>query len=100
MAQAYRAMLGREASPTERADRAADAARRGHAAVARDVAGSEESLRRRLTAHYAVLLQRAPDPGAEGFVAELRGPGEITVPVAIAASPEYAQRVLQRFPGR
>lgn len=94
----YRGVLDREASAPERAGWADEVRRRGQAAVVRDVAGGVESLGRRLSVYYARLLQRAPDAGAAGFLLELRGRGEITVPVAIAGSPEYALKAAARFP--
>ncbi len=98
VARLYRAVLGRDAGPPEVAGWAAEVRRSGQAPVARVVAGSPESLNRRLAAYYDRLLGRAPDAGSIGFVAELRGQGEITVPVGIAASPEYLLKVTLRFP--
>lgn len=94
----YRGVLGREPSAGERAGWGADAQRRGQAAVVRDVAGSAEALSLRLGDYYAELLQRTPDPGSGGFATALRGSGEISVPVGIAASPEYAAKTALRFP--
>lgn len=94
----YRGVLGREASAQERTFWAAEARRRGQPAVVRDVAGSSEALGRRLDVYYARMLQRTPDSGAGGFLVELRTRGEITVPVAIAGSPEYAAKAAARFP--
>lgn len=94
----YRGVLARGATAEERAYWAARARTDGQAPVVRAVAGSEEALVRRLDAYYARMLQRPRDSGSGGFVTELRSRGEITVPVGIAASPEYRAKVQGRFP--
>lgn len=94
----YRTVLQRDPGAPELDGWAAEADRSGRASVARSVAVSNEACVRRLDLYYSAMLGRQADLGAVGFLTELQTSGDITVPVGIAASPEYLARAQARFP--
>lgn len=95
----YRATLGRGASASEQTYWAELLPSRGRYGVALGIAGSLEAAQRRLTGYYELFLGRRPDPGAQVHVPRLLGSGngDLAVPAAIVASPEYLSRAVRRF---
>ncbi|MFC6851160.1 SpoIID/LytB domain-containing protein [Aquipuribacter hungaricus] len=96
----YRTTLGRGASGAEQDYWSGLLGPRGRQGVALGIAGSSEAGQRRLGSYYGVLLGRAPDPGAQVHLPRLvgTGDGDLTVPSALASSPEYLSRSLLRYP--
>ncbi len=95
----YRTTLGRSAAEWERTFWAGQLPTQGRYGVALGIAGSTEAANKRLVAYYSSMLGRQPDRGAEVHVPRLlgRGDGDLLVPAAIVASPEYLQRATRRF---
>ena len=95
----YQGILGRSASPADRANWANVAAQVGTPAVVMAISTSAEARCRRLGEYYWYLLGRTMDVGGrDTYAPALAGRGDTTVPAIIAASPEYRARAEARFP--
>lgn len=72
---------------------------RGRTIVAREVFGSLESRRDRVTGLYEALLGRAPDVAGRDFWADrLARQDDLALAVHLVTSAEYATRAVTRFP--
>lgn len=99
VADLYRAVLGRTATPDDVRYWAGRAAVKGPSWVAVQVYGSLESRRDRVAALYRSLLGRAPEAdGWAYWAARVAGLGDLSLARNLAASAEYRTRAIARFP--
>jgi SpoIID/LytB domain protein len=95
----YQGLLGRSASPSERAHWTDVAGLRGRGYVAWHISASTEARQRRLNGYYTEMLQRSVDSaGLRSWMPLLMRDGDIQVQVFIASSAEYWERAPARFP--
>lgn len=95
----YDAILGRPVGPVGADYWIGEIRRRGHTYVARQIYGSAESRRARVTVLYLHLLGRAPDGGGLSYWAgRISREGDLVLARNIAASPEYRARAVARYP--
>lgn len=95
----YQAVLGRAPDPDGLAHWSAEVARIGHGGVALRIYQSPESARTRVTGLYQALLGRAPDPGGLAhWSGRVVTGGDLALAVHLAASAEYQERAVTRFP--
>ena len=93
----YEALLGRPASPQERAFWNAVQAANGRLAVATSIYGAQENLVRRVNALYRQLLGRDADPtGLAGWPAVIARDGDLSLAATLASSQEYYARAQTR----
>ena len=93
----YVALLGRNASVSERQYWVDQAALHGRAAVVASIARSDEAGMRRLTVYYQTFLQRGVDPSGRGaFLSMMAGRGDFDVPLNLGISSEYWNRAQSR----
>lgn len=99
VANLYRSILGRTATPAEVAPWVANANRFGRGWVVDRIWFSLEAASARAGGYYQLFLKRPADPaGRAGWARVLLAQGEGAVRVGIAGSQEYRLLSLRRFP--
>jgi Stage II sporulation protein len=94
----YRALLGRDASTSERQYWLAKAALLGRAPVVASIARSGEAGMKRLTAYYTTFLARGVDAGGQrNFLPMMAGRGDFDVPMNLGISNEYWNKAQSRI---
>lgn len=95
----YRALLGRSADADGLSYWAARAQRDGRVQVAREFYQSTESRGVRVDDLYERLLDRPPDrTGRSYWIARLVDGQDVRLAIELAASQEYLERAVERFP--
>jgi len=95
----YKALLGRDAAPSESAAWAQVAATSGREAAVAGIARSAEAGTQRLTGYYMRFLGRGLDAsGLASWLPSMPGRGDFTIPGMIGGSAEYWNRAQLRYP--
>ena len=93
----YQGMLGRPASNAEVAFNLIQLLRVGRAGLAEAIWRSPEAARLRVTGHYLLHLNRAPDAsGLQGWASHLASHGEFAVRTGIMGSAEYRTNAIRK----